>query len=79
MISTLWRPGVNIISDDIWRKIEPTLRQRCPRLTPTDLQETQRRIDLVIAKIQNRHWISREEARRIVLGLLKEVGALVVA
>jgi hypothetical protein len=70
---------VNIISDDVWRKIEPGLRQRCPRLTPADLVEAQQRVDLLTAKIQNRHWISREAARRIVLGLLKDAGALQIA
>jgi hypothetical protein len=65
---------VNIIADDTWQKILPELRKQCPRLTPVDLQETQQRIDLLIAKIQNRHWNSRSDARRIVLGLLKDAG-----
>jgi hypothetical protein len=70
---------VNTISDDVWRKIEPTLKQRCPRLTPADLAEAQQRVDLLTAKIQNRHWISKEAARRIVLGLLKDAGVLQIA
>jgi hypothetical protein len=70
---------VNILSDDVWKQIEPGLRTACPRLTPDDLQEAQQRIDLLIAKIQNRHWISKEEARRIVLGLLQGAGVLAPA
>jgi hypothetical protein len=69
---------VNTIPDDVWRKIEPELKKRCPRLTPADLAESQQRIDLLTAKIQNRHWIAKEPARRIVLALLKDAGALTV-
>ena len=57
----------------------PKLRQRCPRLTEQDLGECEQRIDLLTAKIQNRHWINRIAARRTVLALLKEVGALAAA
>ncbi len=66
------------IPDEPWRTIEPKLRERCPRLTPADFQEAQQRIDLLSAKIQNRHWISRQAARRIVLGAMKEAGILAV-
>ena len=65
---------MNILSDDVWRKIEGPLRKQCPRLTREDLAEAQSRIDLLIAKIQNRHWISKTEARLIVLGLIKDAG-----
>ncbi len=64
------------IPNDAWRTIEPRLRERCPRLTPSDLAESQQRVDLITAKIQNRHWISRQDARRIVLTLMKEAGIL---
>jgi hypothetical protein len=70
---------VNIISDDVWQKIQPALKKECPRLTPVDLQETQHRIDLLVAKIQNRHWIDRVSARRTVLNLLKDAGVAVGA
>ena len=69
---------MNILADDTWQKLVPLLKQRCPRLTPADLGEAQQRIDLLTAKIQNRHWISRTEARRVVLGLLKDMGALTI-
>lgn len=67
---------MTIIPEEVWRTIEPKLRERCPRLTHNDLLEAQRRIDLLSAKIQSRHWVSRETARRIVLSLLKDAGAL---
>lgn len=64
------------IPDAAWATILPQLKTRCPRLTAADLGEAQQRIDLLTAKIQSRHWISREAARRIVLSLLKEAGVL---
>jgi hypothetical protein len=39
-----------------------------------DLQECQGRIDLLTAKIQNRHWVSRSDAQRTVLGALAALG-----
>ncbi len=65
---------MNIISNDAWQKIQPELTKLCPRLTVVDLQEAQQRIDLLIAKIQNRHWISRTEARRVILGIMSRAG-----
>jgi len=65
-----------MIPDDVWQKILPTLRTRCPRLTEQDLRETEQRVDLLIAKIQNRHWSSRMAAQQLVLGLLSGAGAI---
>ena len=67
---------MHTISNDVWKSVEPKLKLRCPRLTVADFQEAQQRIDLLSAKIQSRHWVSREDARRIVLSVLKDVGAL---
>ena len=67
---------MNIISDEVWRKIDAPLRKQCPRLTREDLAEAQSRIDLLIAKIQNRHWIDRITARRTVLALLQQCGGV---
>ena len=64
------------IPDDQWSQLLPKLRKQCPRLTSLDLQETQRRIDLLIAKIQNRHWVDRITARRTVLALLQQSGGV---
>lgn len=63
----------NMIADDIWAKLRPLLSERCPRLTDADLADAGQRQDLLVAKIQNRHWIDRLEAQRIVLELLKQV------
>ncbi len=65
-----------MIPDDVWQKILPTLRTQCSRLTEQDLRETEQRVDLLIAKIQNRHWSSRMDAQRLVLTLLSGVGAI---
>jgi hypothetical protein len=70
---------VNQIPDAAWQAIVPNLKKACPRLTESDLREAQQRIDLLTAKIQNRHWVSKIVARRTVLGLLKQAGVLVVA
>jgi hypothetical protein len=68
---------MNIIPDDLWTKIEPVIRKGCPRLTATDLAETQHRVDLLIAKIQSRQWISRREAQLLVLSALRGAGMAV--
>ena len=68
---------MNEIPAAIWAKILPEVTKRCPRLTPLDLSEAQGRIDLLTAKIQNRHWVSKIEARRLILVLLKDAGVAV--
>ncbi len=70
-------PIVNQIPDSTWLSILPKLKQQCPRLTELDLQEAGQRIDLLTAKIQNRHWVSRIVARRTVLLLLQNAGLAV--
>jgi hypothetical protein len=64
------------VPDDQWQLLLPRLRQQCPRLTALDLAESQQRIDLLIAKIQNRHWVDRVTARRTVLSLLQLTGGV---
>lgn len=63
----------NVIDEEEWQRLLPRLRERCPRLTPADLEAAERRVDLLTAKIQFRHWIDRVSARRIVLGLREEL------
>lgn len=65
---------MNVIPEAAWATLEPLLKKSCPRLTPLDLVESQRRVDLLTAKIQNRHWMDRVAARRVVLGLLQQSG-----
>jgi hypothetical protein len=69
---------MNVLSDDVWATLVPRLKSKCPRLTDLDLRETQQRIDLVTAKIQSRHWISRVDAKRIVLNELQSLGVLAI-
>ena len=64
----------NVLDEATWSRLQGPLRERCPRLTPADLADAGRRIDLLTAKIQNRHWVDRLAARRLVLGLLQELG-----
>ena len=59
----------NQIPDAEWQQLLPKLRERCPRLTEADLADAGQRVDLLSAKIQNRHWVDRVTARRIVLEL----------
>ncbi|MEK7412702.1 MAG: hypothetical protein AAB263_05220 [Planctomycetota bacterium] len=70
---------MNVLSEPQWRTLEPLLKKHCPRLTPLDLVESQQRVDLLTAKIQNRHWMDRVEARRVVLGLMQQAGIQQVA
>lgn len=63
-----------VITDEQWQKLVPKLRQACPRLTEQDLAEVTGRLDLTMAKIQNRHWCDKLTAQRTVYGLLAELG-----
>lgn len=70
---------MNVLTDSQWTTLEPLLKKACPRLTPLDLVESQRRVDILTAKIQNRHWIDRVAAQRVVIGLLQQAGIQNVA
>lgn len=72
-------PPMNVIPADKLPALESLLRKACPRLTPVDLAEAQGRVDLLTAKIQNRHWMDRVAARRVVLGLMQQAGIQQVA
>jgi hypothetical protein len=65
---------VNVISDADWMKLLPKVREKCPRLTEEDLSEAKGRLDLLTAKIQNRHWCDKLTARRTVYALCAELG-----
>ncbi len=67
---------MNVLTDDVWAKLVPRIKTHCPRLTDLDLREAQNRIDLLVAKIQNRHWTSRVAAQRLVLATLQEQGSI---
>ncbi len=70
---------MNVLTASQWATLEPLLKKACPRLTPLDLVESQFRVDLLTAKIQNRHWMERVAAQRVVLGLLQQAGIQRVA
>jgi 3-polyprenyl-4-hydroxybenzoate decarboxylase len=65
---------MNTLPAATWTQLVPRIKTTCPRLTEMDLQECQGRIDLLTAKIQNRHWVSRSDAQRTVLGALAALG-----
>ncbi len=67
---------MNVLSAAQWQSILPKLRAKCPRLTEQDLSEAECRVDLLIAKVQNRHWVSKIAARRTVLALLADAGIM---
>jgi hypothetical protein len=67
---------MNVIPNEQWPQVVAGLTKQCPRLTADDLAESQRRIDLLSAKIQNRHWVSRVVARRTVLSILQQCGGI---
>ncbi len=61
---------MNQIDTAHWQRLLPRLRETCPLVTATDLDDCGQRLDLLSAKIQNRHWVDRLAARRLVLQLL---------
>ena len=67
---------MNVLADTDWATLTAAVRGHCPRLTPSDLVEAERRVDLLCAKIQFRHWISRDRARRLVLGEMGRLGII---
>lgn len=70
---------MNTFDNADWQRLLPDLKAACPRLTPADLAESQQRIDLLAAKIQNRHWVSRTEAKHTILTLCNRLGIIKVA
>jgi len=66
---------MNVLTEPQWNALLPRLRVACPRLTAADLEEAKCRVDLLTAKIQNRHWCSRTLAQRTVLKLLDDTQA----
>ncbi len=67
---------MNVLTAEQWQSVLPKLRETCPRLTEQDLRECECRVDLLTAKVQNRHWVSKVVAKRTVLGLLDRAGIL---
>ena len=65
---------MNVLTEDQWQKLIPKLRASCPRLTDQDLAEAKGRVDLLTAKVQNRHWIDKVTARRAVFAALVDAG-----
>jgi hypothetical protein len=70
---------MNVLPEPQWQSLIPVLRKHCPRLTAGDLAGCQRRLDLLTAAIQNRHWVSRVAARRLALGLMHAAGVQRIA
>ena len=70
---------MNILTDAEWTTLIPAMKKACPRLTADDLAECQQRVDLLTAKIQSRHWISRVEAQNVVFTVLHQQGILHVS
>lgn len=64
------------LTDAHWQALRPRLRDLAPRLTDHDLAACEQRSDLLMAKIQNRQWISRREAQSLVVALLAEIQAV---
>lgn len=65
---------MSLFTDADWQKLLPLVRARCPRLTPTDLAECGRCSEALEAKIQNRHWLSKTAARRLLVAMRTEAG-----
>jgi len=66
---------MELLDEDRWDAVARAAKARCPRLTAADLADCFRRLDLLVGKIQNRHWVSKQEARNLVRVLVKETAA----
>lgn len=56
----------------IWPQVRQCLLEHCSRLTTADLAECALRPDLIVARIQFRHWVSRSEAAALVARIIEE-------
>ena len=63
------------IPENVWSRMLPKIKELCPRLTAEDLSEATGRFDLLTAKIQNRHWVSRKDAEATAFSILKDAEA----
>ncbi|TVR45906.1 MAG: hypothetical protein EA402_03585 [Planctomycetota bacterium] len=63
----------NLFSEEEWQRLLPHLRSTFTRLTEADLRDCAPRLDLTVAKVQNRHWLDRVTAQRQVLDLVQRV------
>ena len=65
---------MNQLTADQWNSLLPKLREVCPRITADDLADCDQRLDLLVAKVQNRHWVNRTDATKTVVGVAKASG-----
>ena len=63
------------IPEPIWQRMLPKIKELCPRLTAEDLSECALRFDILTAKIQNRHWVSRKDAESTAFSIMKDAEA----
>lgn len=62
----------NMLTAEEWQLLLPALRRTFTRLTEDDLRDCAQRMDLTVAKVQNRHWLDRVSAQRQVLAVVNE-------
>ena len=60
----------NMLSESDWQRVLPSLRSTFSRLSEDDLADCALRVDLTVAKVQNRHWLDRITAQRQVLHVI---------
>ncbi len=63
------------IPEPVWSRMLPKINELCPRITTEDLGECEQRFDLLTAKIQNRHWVSRTDAEKTAFAIMKDAEA----
>jgi hypothetical protein len=61
----------NMLSESDWQRVLPNLRSTFSRLSEEDLKDCALRVDLTVAKVQNRHWLDRITAQRQVLHVIQ--------
>lgn len=62
----------NMFNDEEWQTLLPALRQSFHRLSEADLRDCSQRLDILVGKVQNRHWLDRTTAQRQVLQVIKQ-------
>jgi hypothetical protein len=64
----------NQLDDTAWEQLKKAISETCTRITPRDFADCEQRLDLLVAKVQNRHWVDRDTARQLVRDALAAAG-----
>ena len=75
LFKVYWSYGMKRIPDNVWAQVSGAIKKSCERISEQELNECEQRIDLLVAKIQNRHWVSRTKAEELAVMVVKDAEA----